>query len=168
LDVAPHRRTGGRAKYRGKSFPRKRSQGVKKNDIKPHNTKQWVIPPEQDAVFVCAMENVLAVYERPYDERFPVVCLDEQPKQLIAETRQTHQCSDRTVLVDYQYERKGTASIFMSFEPLGGKRFITVHDQHTHKEWASVVADLVENRYAGVEKITLVGDNLSTHKLASL
>jgi DDE superfamily endonuclease len=127
-----------------------------------------VIPPEQDAAFVCAMENVLAVYERPYDERFPVVCLDEQPKQLIAETRQTHQCSDGTVLVDYEYERKGTASIFMSFEPLGGKRFITVHDQHTHKEWASVVADLVENRYAGAEKITLVGDNLSTHKLASL
>jgi DDE superfamily endonuclease len=114
------------------------------------------------------MEQVLAVYERPYDERHPVVCLDEQPKQLIAETRLPRVCSDGTRLYDYEYERKGTASIFMAFEPLGGKRFLSVHEHHTHKEWASVVADIVEKHYCEAEHITLVMDNLSTHKLASL
>jgi DDE superfamily endonuclease len=114
------------------------------------------------------MEQVLAVYERPYDERHPVVCLDEQPKQLIAETRLPRVCSDGTRLYDYEYERKGTASIFMAFEPLGGKRFLSVHERHTHKEWASVVADIVEKHYATAEHITLVMDNLSTHNLASL
>lgn len=114
------------------------------------------------------MEQVLEVYQRPYDESHPVVCLDEQPKQLIAEARVPRQCSDGTMLHDYEYERKGTASIFMTFEPLGGKRFLSVYEQHTHKQWANVVADLVENRYANASHLTLVMDNLSTHSLASL
>lgn len=114
------------------------------------------------------METVLTVYERPYDEQHPVVCLDEQPKELIAETRAPRQCSDGTVLYDYEYERRGTASIFMAFEPLDGKRFVSVHERHTHKEWASVVADIVEKRYPTAKHITLVMDNLSTHKPESL
>ncbi|MEO1883974.1 MAG: IS630 family transposase [Methyloprofundus sp.] len=124
----------------------------------------WVIPPEANAEFVANMEEVLEVYERPYDPDYPVVCMDEQPVQLLKETRvpikATKQHARR---VDYEYERNGTASIFMFAEPLAGYRQATARPQRTKTDWALEVANLLDTRYADCEWITLVMDNLNTH-----
>jgi hypothetical protein len=90
-----------------------------KNDLKPSQKKQWVIPPTANAEFVCAIEDVLEVYTRPYDPQRPVVCLDEASKQLVAETRVPIPAAPgRLARDDDEYERKGTANLFMVFEPL--------------------------------------------------
>ena len=124
----------------------------------------WVIPPEANAEFVADMEEVLEVYERPYDPDYPVVCMDEQPVQLLNETRvpikATKQHARR---VDYEYERNGTASIFMFAEPLAGYRQATARSQRTKADWALEVANLLDTRYADCEWITLVMDHLNTH-----
>ena len=130
----------------------------------------WCIPPEQDAAFVCQMEQVLEVYKRPYDPRRPVVCMDEQPKQLISETRRPiPAASGRPERVDYEYVREGTCTIWMFVEPLGGWRDVRVTETKTAVDWAEQVRRLVDDpRYAQAERITLVSDNLNTHGLASL
>ena len=124
----------------------------------------WVIPPDADGEFVAHMEEVLETYEKAYDPDCPVVCMDEQPVQLIGETRvpipATKEHPER---VDYEYERKGTASIFMFAEPLSGFRQATARPRRTKDDWAQEVAQLLDTRYAGVERITLVCDNLNTH-----
>ena len=123
----------------------------------------WVIPPEQNAEFVAGMEEVLEVYARPYDPDCPLICMDEQPFQLHLETRvslpatKTH--GER---VDYEYERNGTASIFMFAEPLSGFRQATARSRRTKEDWALEVARLLDTKYAG-QRITLVMDNLNTH-----
>ena len=124
----------------------------------------WVIPPEQDAEFVYRMEKVLDVYKRPYDPEYPVVCLDESPKQLVSEICRPIKTSDGGTRYDYEYKREGAAEVYMCFEPLAGKRHITVTDDHTMIQWAKIVADLVLVKYANAKKITLVQDNLSAHK----
>jgi hypothetical protein len=130
--------------------------------------EQWVLPPEHDADFVCAMEDVLEVYQRPHDPHRPVVCFDEQSKQLIRETRTpTAAAPGQPARVDYEYERMGTANLFMIFEPLAGKRRVKVTDRRTTLDFAAVIRELVDS-YADAEKIVLVMDNLNTHKLASL
>ena len=124
----------------------------------------WVIPPEQDAEFVASMEEVLDVYERPYDRTHPVICMDEQPVQLIKETRTPLPATQtQPARVDYQYERAGTASIFMFTEPLSGWRQATARPRRTKADWAEEVAFLLEGRYADCPYITLVSDNLNTH-----
>jgi hypothetical protein len=124
----------------------------------------WVIPPEQDAEFVASMEEVLDVYERPYDPDHPVICMDEQPVQLIKEARTPLPATQtQPVRVDYQYERAGTASIFMFTEPLSGWRQATARPRRTKADWAEEVAFLLEGRYAHCPRITLVSDNLNTH-----
>ena len=124
----------------------------------------WVIPPEQDAEFVACMEEVLETYAQAYDPQQPVLCMDEQPVQLLKETRvpipPTKEHGER---VDYEYERNGTASIFMFAEPLSGFRQATARPRRTKDDWAHEVAHLLDTRYAGVERITLVCDNLNTH-----
>ena len=124
----------------------------------------WVIPPEADGEFVAGMEDVLETYERAYDPEQPVVCMDEQPVQLIGETRvpipATQEHPER---VDYEYERKGTASIFMFAEPLSGFRQATARPRRTKVDWAHEVAHLLDTRYAKTPQITLVCDNLNTH-----
>ena len=124
----------------------------------------WVIPPEADAEFVACMEDVLDLYAKPYDPKRPNVCMDEQPVQLIGETRvpiaATKEHPER---VDYEYERLGTASIFMFVEPLAGFRQATARPQRTKADWAVEVAHLLDTRYADCEGITLVSDNLNTH-----
>ncbi len=123
-----------------------------------------MIPPVSDAEFAASMEEVLDVYARPYDPRYPVVCMDEQPIQLLRESRppiagtKTHPRR-----VDYEYERAGTASIFMFCEPLSGWRQVSVRTRRTKVEWAQEVAALLRTRYALVEKVLLVSDNLNTH-----
>ncbi|MEZ4684538.1 MAG: IS630 family transposase [Bacteroidia bacterium] len=124
----------------------------------------WVIPPEADAEFVACMEEVLDTYEMPYDPRKPMVCMDEQPVQLIKETREPIEATEsHPKRVDYEYERAGTASIFMFCEPLAGWRQATARDQRTKADWASEVAHLLDTRYADCDQITLVCDNLNTH-----
>jgi transposase len=127
----------------------------------------WVIP-EASAEFVCQMEQVLDVYQRPYDEQYPVVCLDESPKQLISESRAPLKASNGVTLYDSEYLRHGVVQLYMLFEPLAGKRKVEVRDSNNRLEWAKIVADLVENQYATATKITLVQDNLKAHKPAAM
>lgn len=128
-----------------------------------------MIPPTANAEFVCAMEDVLEVYKRPLDSQRPVVCLDETSKQLVGETRvPVPAAPGQPRRVDYEYERKGTANLFMTFEPLAGKRWVKVTQRRTAKDFAEVIRELVDERYRHADKIVLVMDNLNTHKLASL
>ena len=124
----------------------------------------WVIPPEADGEFVARMEEVLDTYEKAYDPDCPVVCVDEQPVQLIGETRVPIPATQgHPKRVDYEYEREGTASIFLFAEPLSGFRQATARPRRTKDDWAQEVAHLLDTRYAGVERVTLVCDNLNTH-----
>jgi hypothetical protein len=124
----------------------------------------WVIPPEADGEFVAHMEEVLETYAKAYDPATPVLCMDEQPVQLLAETRQALPgTKDHPQRVDYEYERAGTASIFMFAEALSGFRQATARPQRTKVDWALEVAALLEGRYADCDQVTLVCDNLNTH-----
>ena len=115
------------------------------------------------------MEDVLEVYHRPFDAQRPVVCVDEASKQLIQETRVPIPAAPgRPETTDYEYERNGTANLFMMFEPLAGKRHVKVTERRTALDYAHVIRELVDVHYATAEKIVLVQDNLNTHKPASL
>jgi hypothetical protein len=131
--------------------------------------KQWVLPPEQNADFVCAMEDVLEVYQRPYDPRRPQVCFDESSKQLVGEvTPSTLPQPGQPAREDYEYVRNGTANLFMLSEPLQGWREIKVTDQRTKLDFAHIIRDLIDKHYPEAAQIVLVMDNLNTHKPASL
>ena len=128
-----------------------------------------MIPPDQNADFVAAMEDVLEVYQRPRDPLRPLVCLDEQSKQLIEETRAPIAAAPgRPERVDYEYERNGTANLFMLFAPLEGWRDVKVTERRTKLDFAEVIRELVDVHFPGAEKIVLVMDNLNTHKAGSL
>jgi hypothetical protein len=128
-----------------------------------------VIPPQANAEFVCAMEDVLEVYTRPDDPRRPQVCLDETSKQLVADTREPLPATPgQSARVDDAYERKGTANLFMVFEPLAGQRCVKVTERRTAVDFAQLIQELVDVQYPQVEQIVLVMDNLNTHKPASL
>jgi len=115
------------------------------------------------------MEDVLEVYQRPHDPAFPVVCLDEASKQLIAETRVPIAARPgHPARHDYEYARNGTANLFMMFAPLEGWRHVKVTDRHTAVDYAQVIKELSDTHFPGAEKIVLVQDNLNTHKPASL
>lgn len=129
----------------------------------------WCIPPKQNAAFVCAMENVLEVYRRPYDPKRPVVGMDEQPKQLIAQTRiPIPGKPGQPTKIDYEYRRHGVASVWMFSEPLAGWRKVEVTDRRTAVDWAHQMRHLVDAHYPDAELVTVVLDNLNTHALASL
>jgi len=139
------------------------------NALKPWLSKQWCIPPESNAEFVCQMEDVLAVYIRPYDERRPQVCVDEMSKQLISETRLPLPMQPGEVACyDYEYERHGTANLFLACEPLAGKRYVQVTEHRTKQDFALFLRTLVNDVYPQAEKIILVMDNLNTHTPAAL
>jgi hypothetical protein len=130
----------------------------------------WCIPPRQDAAFVAHMEQVLEVYKRPYDAKHPVVCMDEQPKQLISETRKPVPAAPgQPARVDYEYVREGVCNAWMFVEPLGGWRDVAVTARKTSVDWAQQVRRVVDDpRFSEAERITMVCDNLSTHTLAAL
>lgn len=130
----------------------------------------WCIPPEQDAAFVAAMEQVLDVYCRPYDRRFPVVNMDEQPIQLVSESRNPLPMRPgSTQKMDYEYVREGMCNAFMFVEPLGGWREVHVSSTKTALDWAGYIKWLVDHpRFADAERIILVCDNLNTHAMGSL
>ena len=124
----------------------------------------WVIPPYADAEFAACMEDVLEIYARPYNAAFPVVCMDEQPVQLTKETREPIAATrEHPQRVDYEYERAGTACIFMFAEPLSGWRKVSARLRRTKVDWALEMEELLRTRYADVEKVLLVCDNLNTH-----
>ncbi len=130
----------------------------------------WCIPPRQDAAFVCQMEQVLEVYKRPYDPKRPVVCMDEQSKQLVSETRRKVPAAPgRPARIDYEYVREGVCNVWMFVEPLGGWRTADATATRTAVDWAKYVQQLIDDpRFKNAERITLVCDNLNTHNLASL
>lgn len=124
----------------------------------------WVIPPDANAEFVACMEEVLDVYERPYDPEVPVVCMDEQPVQLTREIRTPIRATaNHPKRVDYEYERAGTASLFLFVETLAGWRSCKARSRRTKVDWAVEVAELLDTRYAECKKVVLVCDNLNTH-----
>ncbi len=124
----------------------------------------WVIPPEADAEFVAGMEDVLEIYALPYDPDCPILGMDEQPVQLLKEVRVPIEATaQHPKRVDYEYERAGTASIFMFTEPLAGWREVSVRPTRTKVDWAIEIARLLEGRYAHCRKVILVCDNLNTH-----
>lgn len=129
----------------------------------------WCIPPERNAEFVCAMENVLEVYHRRYDPKRPLVCMDETSKQLVTETRVPQPPRPgQAERFDYEYARNGTANVFMFCEPLAGRRRVAVTNRRTRCDWAEQIRVLLDVQYPRAERVTLVMDNLNTHSLASL
>jgi len=114
------------------------------------------------------MEMVLDVYKKPYNPDFPIVCMDESPKQLIKETRKPISANIGSLAkFDYEYERCGVCNIFLANEPLAGKRLVKITERKTKKDWAIFIEDIL-NKYQNAKKITLVMDNLNTHKPGSL
>jgi len=137
--------------------------------LKPWKVVGWIIPPHQNSQFVAAMEQVLDIYKRPYSKAFPVVCMDESPKQLIKETRIAIAMKPGfEAREDFEYERCGVANIFLVSEPLKGKRFVKVTEKKTKTDWAKFIKQIADTWYKDAEKITLVMDNLATHKAAAL
>jgi DDE superfamily endonuclease len=115
------------------------------------------------------MEDVLEVYQRPRDPEIPVVCLDEASKQLITETRVPIPAKPgHPARHDYEYERNGTANLFMMFAPLEGWRHVEVTDRHTAVDYARILKELSDKHFPDSKKIALIQDNLNTHKPASL
>jgi len=114
------------------------------------------------------MEMVLDVYKRSYDQKYPVVCMDESPKQLIKERRQPLSAYPGSLeKYDYEYERCGVCNIFLASEPLTGQRFVRVRKRRTKQIWANFI-EYIARKYQRAEKIILVMDNLNTHKPGSL
>lgn len=115
------------------------------------------------------MEQVLDIYKKPYNEHFPVVCMDESPKQLIKETRMPVSMKPgQEARVDFEYERCGVVNIFLASEPLKGKRYVEITERKTKVDWAEFIKKIADEWYKDAEKIILVMDNLATHKASAL
>jgi hypothetical protein len=128
----------------------------------------WCIPPEQNAAFVAAMEDVLEVYSRPYNPARPVICMDEKPFQMLGEVCEAIPMKPGEVgKVDSEYKREGTCSIFIFTEPLAGWRYAEAFEHRTKKDWAHRVKWVLDNQYPDAEKVVLVMDNLNTHVISS-
>lgn len=132
-------------------------------------SEYWKIPEEHNAEFVARMEDVLDVYQRPYSEDYPVVCMDESPKQIIGEVRNPIPMKPGCITkVDDEYERRGTAELLLAVEPLTGRLIVKVEEQRTKKDWAKFIKFIVDEQYPAAKKIVLIMDNLNTHKVSSL
>lgn len=115
------------------------------------------------------MEEILEIYKLPHDPNKPLVCMDETSKQLVKETRlPISAIPGHPARYDYEYERNGVCNIFMFYEPFGGKRYVSITDRRTKKDWAIQIKELLDIHYPNVERVVLVMDNLNTHKGASL
>lgn len=135
--------------------------------MKPWQVKEWVIPAA-DADYVCAMEAVLDVYERPFEASRPVVAIDESPQQLISQARVGFIDSKGTRYEDYEYKREGVCELYLLCEPLRGEREIFVRENHNRFNWAEMVRYVAEEKYPQAERITIVCDNLTAHKPSAL
>jgi hypothetical protein len=150
------------------------------NEVKPHLSKYWCIPKENDAHFVAHMENVLSIYQRPYNPDIPVLCMDEKPVQLLDETiervnAKPLRTDPDTGLVkpgelekiDYHYERCGVASIFVFTEPLRGWRYLEALPRRTKVDFAVMVKKISDTFYPNNDRIILINDQLNTHNISS-
>lgn len=150
------------------------------NQVKPHLSKYWCIPKENDAYFVTYMEDILGLYKREYNPRIPVICMDEKPIQLLGEIRERISAKPLRIdadtglpkpgeveKIDSEYVRCGTASIFMFTEPLGGWRHVVALRTRKKGDFALLMREISEKYYPDVEKIILVADNLNTHNAVS-
>ena len=159
----------GLSKVRITSKPYNNSQN---NELKPWQHRHWCLPEELSGEYVTAMEDVLVLYEMPYNERYPPVCLDEKPVVLHAEVRESLPPvpgpEGHPELRDYEYERHGTANLFVMVEPLAGWRHVAVTEQRTQQDYAECLRYLVEERYPDAERIYLLQDNLNTHTAGAL
>ena len=128
-----------------------------------------MIPPEQDGEFVARMEDLLDTYCLPYESQIPLIGMDEQPVQLVKETRPPQPAIPGSPSrVDYEYERNGTASLFLFTEPLQGRRTVPVRERRTAVDWATEIQDLLDVQYPEATRVRLVCDNLNIHKRGSL
>ena len=150
------------------------------NQVKPHLSKYWCIPKENDAYFVMCMEDVLGIYKRGYNPKIPVICMDEKPVQLLGEIRERISAKPlrddpdtgipkqgNVEKIDSEYVRCGTASIFMFTEPLGGWRHTVALPSRKKGDFAAMMRKISDEFYPDVDKIILVADNLNTHTPAS-
>ena len=127
-----------------------------------------MLPKLENSDFVAHMEQVLDVYKDRYDPEYPVVCMDESPKQLIGETRIPIPMRPGSIRKeDYEYQRCGVANVFMANEPLTGKRYVTITEQKKKTDWAWFIKEIAETNYPKAKKIRLVMDNYGTHKAAA-
>lgn len=148
---------------------RNRPKGFKKTELKPHLNVYWCIPPKENAAFVACMEDVLDLYQRPYDPNCPLICMDEKPLQLLDHVRTQLPMRPGSVQkTDSEYLRNGTCSIFVFCEPLADWRHVHACKQRTRVDWAEQVRILLEEFYPSAPRIRLVMDNLNTHSVASL
>ena len=140
-----------------------------KTRFKPWLKESWCIPPKANAEFVCAMEDVLEVYHRKFQDNEALVCRDETSKQLVQETRKPLPPRPGAARAyDYEYQRNGVSNRFMLFAPLEGWRRVEVTERRTRVDWARVVRKLVDEEYADRERIVLVMDNLNPRHPSSL
>jgi hypothetical protein len=144
-------------------------QVLAENILKPWLKKEWCIPPEHNAEFVYHMEDVLDIYQRPADPKYPLVCLDETPVQLVSEVRQALPMTvGQPECYDYEYHREGTANLFMFFAPLQNWRHVKVTERRTKADWAFCMRDLVDVYFPQAERCVLVEDQLNTHDPSAL
>ena len=150
------------------------------NEVKPHLSKYWCIPKENDAHFVYHMEDILGIYQRPYNPEIPVLCMDEKPIQLLDEIIERVSAKPlRTDLdtglvkpgelekIDYQYERCGVASIFVFCEPLKGWRYMKALNRRTKSDFALIVKEISDIFYPNIDRVVLIADQLNTHNQSS-
>jgi hypothetical protein len=142
---------------------------MNENELKPWLKREWCIPPKHSAAFVYHMEDVLNVYQRPADPKCPLVCFDESPTQLIREKRQRIPVqAGQPERYDYEYQREGTANLFMFFAPLQNWRHVKVTEHRTKVDWAMCMHDLVHVHFPNAERCVVVQDQLNTHTPAAL
>ncbi len=120
--------------------------GFKKNELKPHRSRYWKIPPEGNAAFVAQTEDVLDIYHLPYDPDYPVVCMDESNKQMIGKSASLSPAPRDKARTHDEYVRHGVAEIFMEVERLAGKRHVAVMECRTRKDWARQIKQMLDKR----------------------
>jgi hypothetical protein len=163
------RRQACRAKDCGLHLGHERATLSKRNELRPHLSSYWKIPPDNDAVLVAAMEEILDVYQLSHDPRFPVVCMDESSKQLVGEVHAPIPVAPgHGQLVDHEYVRHGMAMLFVEVEPLLGRHHVEVTERRTRQDWARFSKVMLAERYPHATKARPVMDNLNHphHRLA--
>lgn len=141
---------------------------LRKNQLKPWQSKQWCVGPTGDANYVYCMEDVLDQYVQPYNPKRPRVCIDEGSVQFLSEKREAIEMKPGKIRkYDYEYEREGYCSIFLACEPLAGKTVTQVKEQRTAGDFAHFLKHVVDDIYPDAEKIVVIMDNLNTHTAAS-